>query len=90
MAGALRATTVNRSDDFAVRVDAPYQSRGERPFALEVRDGVNWLAAQSRVTNLAVNALQHAFAITLLRQDNAAGFSGFSSDPAGMRTAMRS
>jgi hypothetical protein len=41
--------------DFAVRVDAPYQSRGERPFTLDVRDGVNWLTAQSRVTNLAVS-----------------------------------
>ena len=41
--------------DFAVLVDAPYQPRGERSFTLEVRDGVNWLAAQSRVTNLAVN-----------------------------------
>jgi hypothetical protein len=41
--------------DFSVLVDAPYQSRGERPFTLEVRDGVNWLAAQSRVTNLAVS-----------------------------------
>jgi hypothetical protein len=40
--------------DFIVFVDAPHQSRGERPFTLEVRDGVNWLAAQSRVTNLAV------------------------------------
>jgi hypothetical protein len=40
--------------DFTVLVDAPYQPRGERPFTLEVRDGVNWLAAQSRVTNLAV------------------------------------
>jgi len=41
--------------DFAVLVDAPYQPRGERSFTLEVRDGVNWLAAQSRVTNLAVS-----------------------------------
>ena len=41
--------------DFAVRVDAPYQSRGERPFTLEVQDGANRLAAQSRVTNLAVS-----------------------------------
>ena len=41
--------------DFSVLVDAPHQSRGERPFTLEVRDGVNWLAAQSRVTNLAVS-----------------------------------
>jgi hypothetical protein len=41
--------------DFSVLVDAPYQSRGERPFTVEVRDGVNWLAAQSRVTNLAVS-----------------------------------
>ena len=35
----------------------PRTSRaGERPFTLEVRDGVNWLAAQSRVTNLAVTS----------------------------------
>ena len=49
------STSTDAVGDFAVRVDAPYQSRGERPFTLEVRDGVNWLAAQSRVTNLAVN-----------------------------------
>ena len=41
--------------DFTVLVDAPYQPRGERPFTLEVHDGVSRLAAQSRVTNLAVS-----------------------------------
>jgi hypothetical protein len=40
--------------DFSVIVDPPYQARGERAFTIEVRDGVNSLATQARVTNLAV------------------------------------
>jgi hypothetical protein len=41
--------------EFELTVDAPYQPRGERPFTLEVRDGVNSVLTQSRVTNLAVS-----------------------------------
>jgi hypothetical protein len=40
--------------EFGLEVDAPFQPRGERAFTLEARDGVNAVAAQSRVTNLAV------------------------------------
>jgi hypothetical protein len=40
--------------DFSVLVDAPYQARGERAFTIEVRDGVNSVVTQARVTNLAV------------------------------------
>jgi hypothetical protein len=40
--------------EFELRVDAPHQPRGERAFTVEARDGVNAVAAQSRVTNLAV------------------------------------
>jgi len=40
--------------EFELRVDAPHQLRGERAFIVEARDGVNAVAAQSRVTNLAV------------------------------------
>ena len=40
--------------EFRLKVDAPYQPRGERAFTLEARDGVNAVTTQSRVTNLAV------------------------------------
>jgi hypothetical protein len=40
--------------EFRVKVDAPHQPRGERAFAVEARDGINSVVAQSRVTNLAV------------------------------------
>ena len=40
--------------EFEVKVDAPHQPRGERPFAVEARDGTNSVVTQSRVTNLAV------------------------------------
>jgi hypothetical protein len=41
--------------EFQLKVDAPYQPRGERPFELVARDAVNVVVAQSRVTNLAVS-----------------------------------
>jgi hypothetical protein len=41
--------------EFEIKVDAPYQPRGERPFTLEARDGVNSVVTQARVTNLAVS-----------------------------------
>ena len=40
--------------EFEVKVDAPHQPRGERAFAVEVRDGTNAVVTQSRVTKLAV------------------------------------
>ena len=40
--------------EFAVKVDAPHQPRGERAFAVEARDGTNSVVTQSRATNLAV------------------------------------
>jgi len=39
---------------FEVLVDAPFQRTGERPFSLEVRDGVNSVTALSAVTDLDV------------------------------------
>ena len=39
---------------FSVLVDPPYQPQGERPFIVTVRDGVNVLSLESRVTNLNV------------------------------------
>jgi hypothetical protein len=39
---------------FSVFVDPPYQPQGERPFTVTVRDGVNVLSLESRVTNLNV------------------------------------
>jgi hypothetical protein len=39
--------------EFELKVDAPYQPRGERAFTLEARDAVTSVTAQSRVTNLA-------------------------------------
>ena len=41
--------------EFEATVDAPYQPRGERAFTVEVRDGATSVAAQSRVTDLAVS-----------------------------------
>jgi hypothetical protein len=41
--------------EFELLVDAPYQPRGERAFALEARDGINSVVKESRVTNLAVS-----------------------------------
>jgi len=41
--------------EFEVKVDAPYQPRGERAFTIEVRDGATSVATQSRVTDLAVS-----------------------------------
>jgi hypothetical protein len=53
--GVLEGTAPTGSvGEFEVRVDAPYQQRGERPFTLEARDGVNSVVVHSRVTNLAV------------------------------------
>jgi hypothetical protein len=40
--------------EFQVLIDPPYQISGERPFTVMVQDGVNVLAAPSRVTNLNV------------------------------------
>ena len=40
--------------EFQVIVDAPFQRRGQRRFTLEVRDGLNSVVTQSRVTDLAV------------------------------------
>jgi hypothetical protein len=40
--------------EFARRVDAPHQPRGERAFTIEARDGLNSATTQSRITNLAV------------------------------------
>jgi hypothetical protein len=39
---------------FEVLVDPPYQPQGDRPFDVTVRDAVNVLTVQSRVTNLNV------------------------------------
>jgi hypothetical protein len=48
------APPTDAAGDFSVLVDAPHQPSGERPFTVEVRDSLNSVVAQSRVTNLAV------------------------------------
>lgn len=40
--------------EFELKVDAPHQPRGERAFTLVVRDAVNVVTTESRVTNLAM------------------------------------
>ena len=40
--------------EFELTVDAPHQKAGERAFTVTATDGVNTVAVQSRVTNLAV------------------------------------
>jgi hypothetical protein len=49
------APPTDPAGDFSVLVDPPYRARGERAFTIEVRDGVNSVVTQARVTNLAVS-----------------------------------
>lgn len=52
---AIASAPTGSVGEFEVKVDAPYQPRGERAFTVEVRDGATSVATQSRVTDLAVS-----------------------------------